>query len=256
MLSSLIRVGIAAALFSAANCLISTKTQRSPLSSTAIRANIIETARSVGTFKTLLTALDRVGLTETLSGPGPFTVFAPSDAAFAKYTPEQVAGVLEDLARLKDILLFHVHAGKMSPTRNGRSLDTLLIGEDKFPKQITIKVTNWECESFLFHGQEPPAFVTNIDVKCDNGFIHVIDTVLIPYEGTRAPKVTFIGSRDKDGGATLQQGFYGPEEGKGLGYLGDKEGDATILRDGVGDTWKVTANYDYETPDGKRRTRG
>ena len=91
---------------------------------------------------------------------GPYTVFAPSDAAFAKLPPGTVDALLKDIPKLKKILEFHVHSGKMSPTRNGRTLDTILIGEDDFPKQLTVKVTNWTCQSFLFGGQEKPGNVS------------------------------------------------------------------------------------------------
>ena len=119
-------------------------------------------------------------------------------------------------------------------------MDTLLLADDGFPKQLTVKVTNWSCESYIFGGQERPAYVTNIDIKCDNGLIPAIDQLLIPYTTRHPPKVTFIGARDKDGGATLQTSFYGSESGKGLGYLGDILGEKTAP---VGDSWKVAANW-------------
>jgi len=187
-------------------------------------------------------------------------VFAPTDAAFEKLPTGTLDGLLKNIPQLKRILQFHIHPAKMNPTRNGRSLDTLCISEDGFPKQLSVKVTNWSCESFIFGGQATPAFVTELGVKCDNGLIHIIDEVLFPYEGNKAPIVTHIGGRDMDGTKTLQQGFYGPEAGKGLGYNGGKKGKSSVEELGVGSTWKVTANYEYEVKkaDGTvdRRYRG
>ncbi len=97
----------------------------------------------------------------------------------------------------------------MNPTRNGKPLDTLLPCHAGLQKQIVVKVTNWSCESYIFGGQETPAYVTEIGVKADNGIIHVINEVLIPYAGKIPPKVTHIGARDKDKSSTLQQDYYG-----------------------------------------------
>lgn len=122
------------------------------LQNSALKANIVDTAAGAGNFKTLITALTAAGLSDVLSGPGPFTVFAPSDEAFAKLPPDTLAALLSDVPTLKNILQFHVHAGLMNPTRNGKSLDTLLIGQDDFPKQLSIKVLNWEMTPFVVGG--------------------------------------------------------------------------------------------------------
>jgi uncharacterized surface protein with fasciclin (FAS1) repeats len=122
------------------------------LQNSALKANIVDTASGAGNFKTLVAALSAAGLSSTLSGPGPFTVFAPSDEAFAKLPPDTLAALMADPATLKNILLYHVHAGTMNPTRNGKSLDTMLMGEDKFPKQLSIKVLNWEMTPFVLGG--------------------------------------------------------------------------------------------------------
>ena len=174
-------------------------------SSSSLAASILETATSNGQFQTLIAAIKEAGLDSALSGSGPYTVFAPTDEAFSKLPNGKVDDLLKDPNALKNLLLFHVHPGKMSPTRNGKTIDTMMIGPKGFPKQLTVKVTNWSCESFIFAGQETPAYVTDLDVKCDNGVIHIIDQVLLPYEGEFPPQITFIGSRDKDGGKTLQQ---------------------------------------------------
>jgi uncharacterized surface protein with fasciclin (FAS1) repeats len=110
-------------------------------SNSALNANILDTAKSAGTFKTLLAAVEATGLTNVLNGPGPFTLFAPNDEAFSKLPAGKLDSLLKDTKTLSDILLFHVHGGKLYPTRTGRTFNTLLIGEDTFPKQGTVKVT-------------------------------------------------------------------------------------------------------------------
>jgi uncharacterized surface protein with fasciclin (FAS1) repeats len=213
--------------------------------STALRANIVETATKSGNFKTLVAAIKAADLTSTLSGSGPFTVFAPTDEAFSKLPPGTVEALLKDIPKLKKILMYHVHGGAMNPTRNGRSLDTLLAGPDGHQKQLTIKVTNWSCETYIFGGQERPAYVTQIGVKCDNGLIHIIDEVLLPYEGNIPPKVTHIGARDKDKTQTLQMGYYGSQAGTGRNEVGTIVGAPPIR---VGNAWRVAANYDEDIP--------
>ena len=212
------------------------------LRNTALNANIVETATADGNFKTLIAAVTAAGLADTLMG-GKFTLFAPTDEAFAKLPEGTVEALLADIPTLTRILKFHVHPGIMNPTRTGRTLDTLLEGNDNFPKQLTIKVTNWECESFVFAGQATPAQVTTMGIKCDNGLIHVINEVLLPYEGDVAPTVTFIGLGGIRIEKTLQLTYYGSQEGKGKGISGDKKEDeyAPIS---VGNTWIQAGNWD------------
>lgn len=206
-------------------------------------ANIIDTAKSAGNFNTLVKAIEAAGLTSVLSGPGPFTVFAPTDEAFARLPKGNMEALMNDIPTLQNLLKFHVHPGKMSPTRNGKSIDTLMISEDDNPKQLTIKVTNWTCESFIMTGQENYAQVTTYDVKCDNGVIHIINEVLIPYKGNHPPKITFIGARDMTKEATLQQGYYGSRAGEdrfGNRYTGPEQEFVPIP---VGEDWKVAGNW-------------
>lgn len=190
---------------------------RAMRSSTSLNANLLETVKSAGTFKTLVAALEAAGLQDALTSPGPFTVFAPSDDAFEKLPAGTVEGLLKDPKKLATILQYHVVPQKMKPTRNGKNWDTLCMGEDGFPKQLVVKVTNWACEMYIFGGQTEPSKVTtppgNCDmgsnyegVACDNGVIHQINEVLIPYEGTIPPKITFIGAGDIEGTKTLQTG--------------------------------------------------
>mmetsp|Transcript_21828 Transcript_21828/g.30131 ORF Transcript_21828/g.30131 Transcript_21828/m.30131 type:complete len:179 (+) Transcript_21828:93-629(+) len=144
-------------------------------------ANIVETAVSAGTFKTLVAAVTAAGLAPTLSGPGPFTVFAPTDAAFAKLPAGTVDALLKDIPKLTSILTYHVVSGVVNPNRNGKTFTTVN------GKEISAKVTVDTADSFIWGGQDTPAKVEALNIKTDNGVIHVIDQVLIPYEGTEAP---------------------------------------------------------------------
>jgi len=206
-------------------------------------ANIFDTAKNSAQFKTLVAAIEKAGLKDALSGPGPFTVFAPTDDAFARLPKGNVDALMNDIPNLQNLLKFHVHPDKMTPTRNGKSIDTLMISEDKNPKQLTVKVTNWSCESFIMTGQENYAQVVEYDIKCDNGLIHIINEVLIPYQGNHPPKITFIGARDMTKEATLQTGYYGPRAGEdrfGKRYEGPEQAFVPIP---VGDDWKVAGNW-------------
>jgi len=135
------------------------------------KKDIVDTAISAGNFNTLVTAVKAAELVDTLKSKGPFTVFAPTDEAFAKLPH----GTLEDLLKsenkfkLASILTYHVVSGKVmaadvvnlshAKTVNGKSLSIKTYGN-------TVKVDN--------------ANVIKTDIKCSNGVIHVIDTVLLP----------------------------------------------------------------------------
>ena len=130
-------------------------------------ADIVDTAKGAG-FNTLVTAVEAAGLTATLKGPGPFTVFAPTDAAFAKIPKDKLDALLKDKAALTKVLTYHVVAGKVLaadvkpgavPTVQGSSLTVAVQGK----KVMVDKAT-----------------VTKTDIVTDNGVIHVIDTVLMP----------------------------------------------------------------------------
>mmetsp|Transcript_2457 Transcript_2457/g.5731 ORF Transcript_2457/g.5731 Transcript_2457/m.5731 type:complete len:164 (+) Transcript_2457:171-662(+) len=152
-------------------------------SSSSLSANIVDTAVGAGTFTTLVAAVKACGLDKVLAGPDSYTLFAPTDAAFAKLPAGTVDGLLKDIPTLTNMLLFHVvKGGAARPTRNGRSFTTLF--DDK---EISTKVTVDTVDSYIWGGQDTPALVEKLDVKCDNGLIHIIDQVLIPYEGTVAP---------------------------------------------------------------------
>jgi uncharacterized surface protein with fasciclin (FAS1) repeats len=149
--------------------------QKAPHAKKAPAKNIVEVAVGAGTFTTLVAAVKAAGLAETLQGPGPFTVFAPSDAAFAKLPPGTVEALLADKAKLASILTYHVVPGKVmardvvkargaTPTTvNGQPLDVVVRGGKVYVNG---------------------ARVVSADVAASNGVIHVIDTVLMPKPAT------------------------------------------------------------------------
>ena len=137
------------------------------LMSTANAKDIVDVAIAAGNFNTLATALKAAGLVETLKGTGPFTVFAPTDAAFAKIPKAQLDALLADKAKLTAVLTYHVVPGKvmskdvkagMVKTVQGSSLTVATMGG--------VKVDN--------------ANVIAVDIVADNGVIHIIDTVILP----------------------------------------------------------------------------
>jgi uncharacterized surface protein with fasciclin (FAS1) repeats len=135
-------------------------------------ADIVDTAVGAGQFKTLAAALEAAGLIDELRGPGPFTVFAPTDEAFAKLPAGTVESLLrpENKEKLKSILLYHVVSGNVPASEvlklNGRSVKTL--------QGSSIKV---RTHNGVWVGD---ASVVQTDVMASNGVIHVIDTVLLP----------------------------------------------------------------------------
>ena len=131
-------------------------------------ADIVDVAVSAGTFKTLVAAVKAAGLVETLKGEGPFTVFAPSDDAFAKLPKGTVEGLLADLPTLKSILTYHVVAGRVT------AADVM--------KLTTAKTVQGQSVTFQTNGgvKVDGANVVTADVKADNGIIHVIDSVILP----------------------------------------------------------------------------
>ena len=141
--------------------------------STLIAANawakdIVDTAVSAGQFNTLATALKAAGLVDTLKGPGPFTVFAPTDAAFAKIPKADLDALLANKAKLTAVLTYHVVAGKVMA---------------KDVKAGPVKSV--EGKSFMVKIDAGKVMVDNAlviktDIVADNGVIHVIDSVIIP----------------------------------------------------------------------------
>ena len=128
--------------------------------------DIVDTAVAAGSFKTLVTALKAADLVETLKGKGPFTVFAPTDAAFAKIPEDTLKAVLADKKALTKILMAHVVAGK-----SVMAADVVKMSGEK--------VNGFEIgtKNGVTLGM---AKVVKTDIACSNGVIHVIDTVLMP----------------------------------------------------------------------------
>ena len=138
------------------------------LTAANMKADIVDTAVSAGSFKTLAAALQAAGLVDTLKGPGPFTVFAPTDAAFAKLPAGTVEALLQDIPKLKAILTYHVVAGRvMAKDVMKLSKATTLNGQD-----LTISAMDGVSIN--------NAKVIKADIQAKNGVIHVIDTVLLP----------------------------------------------------------------------------
>lgn len=131
--------------------------------------DIVATAVAAGSFNTLAAALQAAGLVETLQGKGPFTVFAPTDAAFAKLPAGTVEALLKDKAKLTSILTYHVVAG------NVKAADVVKLTSAKTVngQSVSIKVVNGKV-------QIDGATVTTADVAASNGTIHIIDTVILP----------------------------------------------------------------------------
>ena len=131
--------------------------------------NIVEVASEAGTFNTLLTAATEAGLAETLANGGPFTVFAPTDEAFAKIPQEDLEALLADKEALTKVLLYHVVEGEhMAEKVVGMDSVETLAGEWA---PITVEYGNAKIDG---------ATITATDIKADNGVIHVIDTVIMP----------------------------------------------------------------------------
>jgi uncharacterized surface protein with fasciclin (FAS1) repeats len=130
--------------------------------------NIVEVALENPQFETLVTAIKAADLVETLSGPGPFTVFAPTNDAFAKIPAETLQAVLEDTAKLTSILTYHVVSGKVM------SEDVVSLTEAKTVQGGTLKI---DASNGVMIND---AKVITTDIECSNGVIHVIDTVLMP----------------------------------------------------------------------------
>ena len=135
---------------------------------TAVQAkDIVDTAVAAGSFKTLATALTAAGLVDTLKGKGPFTVFAPTDAAFAKVPKADLDALLKDKAKLTAVLTYHVVPGKvMAADVKAGKVKTVQGSE------ITVSTSG----GVMVDG----AKVTATDIVADNGVIHVIDSVIMP----------------------------------------------------------------------------
>jgi uncharacterized surface protein with fasciclin (FAS1) repeats len=135
----------------------------------ASAADIVDTAVAAGNFTTLVAAVKAAGLVDTLKGPGPFTVFAPTDEAFAKLPAGTVDALLKDPDKLKKILLYHVVSGKVM------AADVVKMKRAKTVEGAFLKIHVMGGNVMVDN-----ANVVKTDIVCDNGVIHVIDTVLMP----------------------------------------------------------------------------
>lgn len=133
--------------------------------------DIVDTAVAAGSFKTLVAAVKAAGLVETLKGAGPFTVFAPTDAAFAKLPAGTLESLLkpENKAKLAGILTYHVVAGKVM------AADVVKLTSAKSVQGQTLAVKAGSGGVTLNNAK-----VVKTDIDCTNGVIHVIDTVVLP----------------------------------------------------------------------------
>lgn len=131
--------------------------------------DIVDTAIAAGNFNTLAKALRAAGLVETLKGTGPFTVFAPTDAAFAKLPAGTLAALLKDTEKLKSILLYHVVSGKVT----AQQVVAIKSAESIEGSSIRIGVSDGKV-------MVDDANVVKTDIFASNGVIHVIDRVILP----------------------------------------------------------------------------
>jgi uncharacterized surface protein with fasciclin (FAS1) repeats len=129
--------------------------------------DLVDTAVAAGSFKTLAAALTAAGLVDTLKGKGPFTVFAPTDEAFAKIPKADLDALLKDKAKLTSVLTYHVVAG------------TVMAADVKAGKVKTVQGSELTVSTSMGVSVDN-AKVIKTDIVADNGVIHVIDTVIIP----------------------------------------------------------------------------
>jgi uncharacterized surface protein with fasciclin (FAS1) repeats len=136
-------------------------------------ADIVDTAVAAGTFKTLVAAVTAAKLVDTLKGKGPFTVFAPTDEAFAKLPKGTVDGLLKDIPKLTAVLTYHVVAGKVM------AADVVKLKSAKTVQgqEVKIDASKWHLHKNV---KINDAEVVKADIVTDNGVIHVIDKVLLP----------------------------------------------------------------------------
>ncbi len=135
--------------------------------------DLVETAESAGAFSTLVSALKAAELVSTLKGPGPFTVFAPTDEAFAKLPADQLKALMQNKDKLRQVLAYHIVAGRVSARDvAGMSSATTMAGPAlSIDTASGVKVNE--------------ATVVQPDVMASNGVIHVIDAVLVPPTSLR-----------------------------------------------------------------------
>ena len=134
-----------------------------------MKKDIVDTAVAAGDFNTLVTAVKAAGLVETLKGEGPFTVFAPTDAAFAKVPTDTLNALLADKAALANVLTYHVVAG------NVMAADVVKLTSAVTVQGQAVSIEVKDGKVFVDGAQ-----VVATDIKASNGVIHVIDAVILP----------------------------------------------------------------------------
>jgi uncharacterized surface protein with fasciclin (FAS1) repeats len=164
-----IRIALAVVMVTA---VAATGVASSASAAAAQERDIVQTAVAAGSFKTLTKLVKRAGLARTLKQPGPYTVFAPTDAAFAKVPEERLNALMRSKAKLKAVLLYHVAAGRLTAADAAQRPSVKTLNG----KRVRIRVR--DSNVFLNRAQ-----VTTPDVMASNGVIHGIDRVLIPRAG-------------------------------------------------------------------------
>ena len=139
------------------------------LSAAAAEKDIVDTAVAAGSFNTLVTAVKAAGLVDTLKSDGPFTVFAPTDEAFAKIPKAKLDALLADKEALKKVLLYHVVAGKVM------AADAMNLTSAKTVEGSSARISKMGGKVMIDN-----AHIVKTDIEASNGVIHVIDTVLMP----------------------------------------------------------------------------
>ena len=134
-----------------------------------VKKDIVDTAVAAGDFNTLVTAVKAAGLVETLTGEGPFTVFAPTDAAFAKVPTDTLNALLADSAALANVLTYHVVAG------NVMAADVVKLTSAVTVQGQAVSIAVKDGKVYVDGAQ-----VVATDIKASNGVIHVIDAVILP----------------------------------------------------------------------------
>ncbi len=161
-------------MFTSSRKVVSSLLLASALSISAMTANaadIVDTAAEAGEFNTLIAAIQAAGLEDTLRGEGPFTVFAPNDAAFAKLPDGTLENLLlpENREQLTDLLTYHVASGRISTTNISGAIMSVVTLQGGL---LLVRST----DGFIIN----ESGIVAADIAADNGVIHVIDTVLLP----------------------------------------------------------------------------
>ena len=154
------------------SALVASTAATAPAQPSQSSRDIVKTAAAAGQFKTLARLLTRAGLVGALEKPGPYTVFAPTDAAFAKVPKKTLDSLLADKAKLKAVLLYHVVPGKITAA----DVTKLTSAKTLNGKSVRIRVSGMNV--FVDRAK-----VTKPDVNATNGVIHVVNRVLIPPAG-------------------------------------------------------------------------